>query len=279
MSQNSCSFYQTINDFRFPASFKRENIDFALNYKPTDRDIFVVTFPKCGTTWAKQIISLILNDGIPHENEIDLLMKSYIEMRGSDCINNTFEKNIIKTHLSFELMPYSESAKYLLVFRNPKDACLSFYHYLKKLFENRYQFEFNEFFDKWITGDIPYGDYFQHTLTFWSHRFDQNFDFMVYEHMKNDSKEAVLKIGKFLGEKYENKLKENNELLLNKVLEYSTVEYMKPALKFNPLVRKGIVGDWKSQFNEAQSDLVDEKVENLFNGTGLEMLWINDMKW
>ncbi len=61
--------------------------------------------------------------------------------------------------------------------------------------------------------------------------------------MKNDSKEAVSKIGKFLGEKYENKLKENNELLLNKVLEYSTVEYMKPALKFNPLVRKGIVGD------------------------------------
>jgi hypothetical protein len=44
-------------------------------------------------------------------------------------------------------------------------------------------------------------------------------------------------------------------------------------------MRKGIVGDWKSLFNKSQSDLIDEKVTKLFTGTGLEKLWIEEMKW
>jgi hypothetical protein len=58
-------------------------------------------------------------------------------------------------------------------------------------------------------------------------------------------------------------LKENNELLLNKVIENSSVDYMKSFLgeRFKYKIRKGIVGDWKNHFNKAESDLVDEKVE------------------
>ncbi len=45
------------------------------------------------------------------------------------------------------------------------------------------------------------------------------------------------------------------------------------------LMRKGEVGDWKNHFNKAESDLVDEKVKRLFSGTGLEKLWLEEMKW
>ena len=30
-----------------------------------DNDLFIVTYPKCGTTWTQHIIFLILNDGVP----------------------------------------------------------------------------------------------------------------------------------------------------------------------------------------------------------------------
>jgi hypothetical protein len=50
---------QLINNFRFPMSFTRENIEFALNYLPENTDHYLVTYPKCGTTWTKEIISLI----------------------------------------------------------------------------------------------------------------------------------------------------------------------------------------------------------------------------
>jgi hypothetical protein len=97
--------------------------------------------------------------------------------------------------------------------------------------------------------------------------------------MKNNPKEAVLKIAQFLGEEFVVKLKENNELVLNKVIESSTVDVMKFTNNFDDSVRKGVVGDWRNHFNKAESDLVDEKVKELFSGTGLEKLWIEEMKW
>jgi hypothetical protein len=50
-------------------------------------------------------------------------------------------------------------------------------------------------------------------------------------------------------------------------------------MNYDNHVRKGIVGDWKNHFNKAESDLVDEKVRQLWTGTGLEDLWAEDMKW
>jgi hypothetical protein len=130
---------------------------------------------------------------------------------------------VIKTHLPFELMPYNKFAKYLCVIRNPKDTCVSFFYHIEV--DSRFEFngDFHEFFDYWIKGEIAYGDYFQHILSFWSHRFDDNFTFLVYEHMKNNPKKDVLKIAEFLGQEFVIKLKENNEFLLNKVIENSTI--------------------------------------------------------
>jgi hypothetical protein len=50
-------------------------------------------------------------------------------------------------------------------------------------------------------------------------------------------------------------------------------------VKFDVLVRKGVVSDWKNNFNKAESNLVDEKVRQLLTRTGLENLWVEDMKW
>jgi hypothetical protein len=50
-------------------------------------------------------------------------------------------------------------------------------------------------------------------------------------------------------------------------------------MNFHILIRKGIVGDWKNHFNREESDLVGEKVKKLFSGTGLQKLWVEEMKW
>jgi hypothetical protein len=63
---------------------------------------------------------------------------------------------------------------------------------------------------------------------------------LVYEHIKNNLKEAVLKIAEFLGEEFVLKLKENNEFLLNKILENCSIDAMKSITNFDvlKLVRK-----------------------------------------
>jgi hypothetical protein len=271
--------YQLIDGYRDEALFPRENIEFALNYRPQNTDKFLVTYPKSGTTWTQQIICLIINNGLSQKDDKQFIMNSFIESKGKKFLDISMKPRVIKTHLPFNLMPYNKSAKYLYVLRNPKDACVSYYYHTKGIPSYQFDGDFHEYFDCWIKGEIPYGDFFEHTLTFWSHRFDDNFTFLIYEEMKNNLRDAVLKIGQFLGEDFVVKLKDNNELVLNKVIENSTIDSMKNTLNFNVLIRKGIVGDWKNHFTKEESDLVDEKVRKLFSGTGLKNLWTEEMKW
>jgi hypothetical protein len=270
---------QLINNFQFPISFPLENIEFALNYKPENFDKFLVTYPKCGTTWTQQIVFLIQNNGIIQKSDKQYITNFLFERRGKESLNTSLKPKVITTHLPFELIPYNKSAKYLCVLRNPKDVCVSYYYHVKGRAHFQFSGDFHNFFNSWIRGKIPYGDYFQHILSFWSHRFDDNFTFLVYEHMKNNSKEAVLKIAEFLGEEFVVKLKENNELVLNKIVENSSIDVMKSTMNFDIIIRKGVIGDWKNHFTKQESDLVDEKVKELFSGTGLEKLWAEDMKW
>jgi hypothetical protein len=73
---------QLINNFRFSKSFARENIEFALNYKPENDEKFIVIYTKCGTTWAQQIFRLIHNNGIINKSDTEYITSFYFERQG-----------------------------------------------------------------------------------------------------------------------------------------------------------------------------------------------------
>ncbi|RWR99141.1 Sulfotransferase 1C2A-like protein, partial [Dinothrombium tinctorium] len=81
-----------------------------------------------------QICVLLFNDGdVPN----DVAEKSlyaripFLECMGAQAIDQTSSLKAIKTHLPFDLTPYNPNAKYIYAARNPKDACVSFYHHHK----------------------------------------------------------------------------------------------------------------------------------------------------
>jgi hypothetical protein len=285
MSKTSGPVFQLINNFRFDSYYPRENIEFVINYKPENTDKFLVTYPKCGTTWTQQIICLVHNNGIPNDCDKEFVWNSFIDFKGEECIKTSLNPRVFKIHMPFNSIPYNKKAQYLCVLRNPKDVCVSYYYHTRHWPHHEFNGDFHEYFKYWIKGDVPNDDYFQHVLSFWSHRFDDNFTFLVYEHMKNNPKEVVLKIAEFLIEEFVLKLKENYDFVLNKVIENSTIHSMKSNLdsvfgySLDFLMRKGLVGDWRNYFNKEESYLVDEKVRKLFSGTGLEKLWVEEMKW
>ena len=51
--------------------------------------------------------------------------------------------------------------------------------------------------------------------------------FLLYEDLKQDLKLNVIKIGKFLGYNYKEKLLAHNKKILGRVLEKSSFEYMR----------------------------------------------------
>ena len=266
MSQIFNRKFIEFNGFKYPFSYSQKNIEFALNYKPLDSDLFLVTYPKSGTTWTQQILYLILNEGNPVNENKNFVNNTVLEYKGEDCIRTP----IIKTHLPFNLLPYNKSSKYVYVVRNPKDTTVSYYNHMKMLFNC----DFHHFFEHFLNGQIPYGDYFEHLMSFWSHRMDENFLFLVYEKMKANPKEAVLQMAKFLGENYVNKLMENNESILNKVLEYSSIEFMRNNLEENQyIVRNGSVGQWKQYFNKEENERIENRFNLYFKGTKLYTIW------
>ncbi|KAM7289784.1 sulfotransferase ssu-1 [Ixodes scapularis] len=304
--------YREIDGYYVSYSFHDETIHSALGYKPVPGDVFIVSYPKCGTTWLQHIVYNIFNGRAPPENMMGILREMpFLEMVGAESIEDMPRPGAIKTHMPFQLQPYSKDAKYLYIARNPYDCCVSFFYHTKGL--PPYNFAdgtFDEFFEMFIEGKADTGDYFDNLLSWYEHRNDPNVLFLTYEDLKKDTAAWVLKIADFLGKEYGLKLRASpgalDEVLeqtnmvrmkkyVNKGLESFFVEvkaipeYRRPrwvklmmdavgeeALKktiVSDFVRKGVVGDWRSHFSAEQVRRFKERIATKIRGSDVMDLW------
>ncbi|GBM47707.1 Sulfotransferase 1C2A [Araneus ventricosus] len=228
----------------------------------------------------------------------------------------------IKTHLRFDRMVFSTEvgtlicsteAKYIYVARHPADCVVSYYHHLQ--FFPTYFFSegtFDDLFEFFVKGEVENGDYFDHLLDGYSRRNEPNVLFLTYESMMADPREACLKIACFLGEEYYKNLLANDEVILQKVLEYSSLKFMKSTVnefwkeqfisiapeedqKSNPIlrnlsklmkevmekgeisegkfIRKGTVGEGKVMLSEAQRQSLRNRILEKTAQSDVMSLW------
>ena len=65
MKQSIKPSYTLHKNFRLPMGFSPENFDSGFTYQAQARDTFIVTYPKCGTTWTQHIVWMLSHDGKP----------------------------------------------------------------------------------------------------------------------------------------------------------------------------------------------------------------------
>ncbi|OQR76009.1 sulfotransferase 1C2-like [Tropilaelaps mercedesae] len=275
--------YYDMDGFRLSAAFNIDRFRSAVNYKPVKEDIFIATYPKCGTTWLQEICYLILNDGQEPPSLAQWMTDMpFLELLGGDFVKHMRRPGAIKTHLPFNLVPYSPHAKYIYVVRNPKDCLISFYWHTTKVYPG-YNFTdgtFDEFFELFIAGKTDFGSYFDHVRSFLRQRHQPNLHIIFFEDVKTNGPEEILKLGRFLGKPYEEKLKAG---LLEKVIEQSSVKKMRETFKefkidydidelpegmrqfamcnatavsvfeIKDHIRKGSVNDWKNYLTADQN--------------------------
>ncbi len=268
-----------------PMGFPIEGFTSALKYEAQPSDIFIVTYPKCGTTWTQYILWLMQHQGEPLS--LSEKLEDYIphlEEVGKETIEKLPKPRVIKTHFPHHLTPYHPQAKYIYVARNPFDCAVSFYHHTRG-FIKHYDFAegtFDDFFECFIKGEVDFGDYFDHLVPWYHHKDDKNVLFLTYETMKVNLEMIIIEIANFLGGDYLNCLE--NEKILNKIIINSSLENMKKDQQrwsskrpenMPSFIRKGVVGDWKNYFSSEQKQRLTEKFMMRNAATELENIWLD----
>ncbi|XP_070579989.1 sulfotransferase 1B1-like [Ptychodera flava] len=216
---------------------RKLNVERVKNFKVREDDVFLVTFPKSGFSWMKEILPLVMNGGnidkikdIPPDVRVPYLefalsvdtdeaSKKTQELLG---VPEGFDVDAMKSprtigsHLRDDLLPKEideKKAKVIYVARNPKDVSVSIFHFCQLLLKglsatnpelSPYE-DFNEFFPDVVeikrrAQAVVYdgSKWHEHVLPWWKRRHEKNVLFLKYEDMIKDLKAAVRQIAQFL---------------------------------------------------------------------------------
>jgi aryl sulfotransferase len=94
-------------------------------------DVFVVSPPKCGTTWMQTIVALLLSGDPDVETELSVKMP-WVDIRVREMsevaerLEAMTHRRSMKSHTPMDGLPLDDHAVYLCVFRHPLDAHFSY---------------------------------------------------------------------------------------------------------------------------------------------------------
>ena len=132
---------------------------------------------------------------------------------------------------------------------------------------------FDTYFRLFVEGKVDFGSYFDCVRSWLDHKDDENLLLLTYESLRSDTRAGVLKIAEvFDASVYPNRLLANNEEILNKVLEYSSLKSMQEdprrwcserPKEHTPFIRKGSMGGWDELLSPEQIEILDNKMRDI----------------
>lgn len=192
---NKNELFDNIDGICWSKEWSTTNLYYALSYQPASDDVFVVTYPRSGTTWMQNIVYSLFNNGRPFDSDrMDFFRKNpHIEIDGPEATEGMQRPGAIKTHLPIDRLRYSSAAKYVCIIRNPKDVCVSYYLFYKHWPEMP-KLTFDEFVDCFIEGNLPFGDYFSSVQAAWNYRHRNNVLILSYEDLRTNTESTIRKV-------------------------------------------------------------------------------------
>ncbi|XP_072913550.1 amine sulfotransferase-like [Hemitrygon akajei] len=267
-----CTFVSSI--------YKKEHLEQLEHFEINDSDVFIVTYPKSGTIWMQQIVSLIYSGGdisaIQGKSAIERV--PWIEVPSSKFPERPSPR-LNTMHLPYHLAPKGlkeKKGKVIYVVRNPKDTMVSSYYFHKYFAMFEAPKDFTDFFEKFVDGRVIFSCWFDHVRDWYVHKDEFNFLLISYEQLKKDLRATIQKICNFVGRQLDDEQLEN-------VMKYSSFNEMKTNPKANyedipkkekgTFLRKGMIGDWKNHFTVAQSERFDKIFQERMKDIPLEFIW------
>lgn len=240
-------------------------------------DVFVVTYPRCGTTWMVQVAVCLLHGA---SEDYD---RHAVFVEGSLASDPRFiwtleeelpSPRIMKMHAPADAFPGlargSESnlqpgGKAIYVVRNPKDALVSLRHHHANNASIAWSGSWDDWVDQWLAGERSKeygGSYFDHVKGWWhlSRQHPERILVVYFEDMKADLQGVVARVANFLGKKV-------LPTDLAQMVARCSFETMRAKYtvaedvlnRINPVhFRRGEVGLWREVLTLAQARRVDD---------------------
>ncbi|XP_076435762.1 sulfotransferase 1C4-like [Babylonia areolata] len=253
-------------------------MDDVKNFAVREDDVFIVTYPKAGTTWLQEILWLMMHDGNFAEAALTpvYLRSPFVEFKddvlgedGLDLARNMDSPRVLKTHLQHRFMPSEvdhKDCKMVVFFRNPKDVCTSYYHFYRCSSSfGQFMGSWAEFLSMFLAGHVDHGSWFDFTASWWEQRHREQVLILYYEDLKENPLTELRRLARFVGKSH---LSDN---LLSRIAQHCTFSKMKTNPMTNhldvysidssisPLMRKGEVGDWRNHFTVEQNEMFDRE--------------------
>ena len=188
---------------------------------------------------------------------------------------NLEDTRVIKSHLPVTMLnpEIFETSKVVYVCRNPKDACVSYFHHCSNSPYGKLE-DFDKFAGFFRRGSLVFGDYWHHLKTAYKLKDNPNVKIIWFEEMKKDLPKVIRDLCDFLG----------YELSADKIaalVDHVSIENMRQiSVDMSPPhhrewaakhFRKGKVGDWKNYFEGEKLEEWNRWIEENLKDTGIQM--------
>ncbi|XP_068081820.1 luciferin sulfotransferase [Anabrus simplex] len=283
------------SDCILPVKYK-QFADRIKNFEVREDDVWIVTYPKCGTTWTQEMVWLLINNmdfnRATQENlftrspfiEYGFILEDDDERRRNVMDTITLAENspsprCIKCHLPKDLLPdqlWTKKPKIVYVTRGVKDVLVSYYNHHRLL--NGYTGSLDDFAEAFMSESVVYWDpFWKNTLDFWNMRNEENVLVNSYEEMKKDLPGIIRKTAKFLGKEFseEQFLALAEHLDFSKMKDNPMVNFEEQKKKLNEMfcndatfMRRGEVGTGKKELSPELAARVDKWSKERIQGTG-----------
>jgi hypothetical protein len=198
-------------------------VERGLAYQPQLSDVFISPYAKCGTTWVQQIVHGLRTRGDMDYDDVMRVMP-WVEMaHWADLDLKAAQPGgfqVFKSHLSWTRIP--KGGRYIVSFRDPKDALISSYHFLGGWHWQADSISITEYARAHYLvyqGDGWDGSYWGHLVSWWEQHHNPNVLLLSYEGMKADLPTTVQTIADFLGI-------ELNQSLQELVVNQASLDFM-----------------------------------------------------
>lgn len=199
-------------------------------FAPRPGDVFVVSYPKSGTTLMQMMLYQMTTPGdmgFPHICAISPHFEYELGRGYLQCMQVPSPR-IFKSHSLYKDLP--RNSRYIYMVRDVRDVALSAYHH--ECLVSGMDQNLTGFLSRFLEGKTRFGSWFEHIESWWPHRHDSNVLFLRYEHVISDLEGTVRKVADFCGF-------EVREEDMPRILERCSLPFMKQHNdKFDPRLRR-----------------------------------------